>query len=149
MLDHELEIALSSARVYFEKLVATPPIIVGRAMPPSTSGVYAFSLEDEIVYVGESAGSRGLRDRIKSKHLSGDDSHALQAAFLFEFPDRKARRAHLKEKIGVRWVEIPDSLLVSVVEKLAIFVLKPRFNQSVASRSIKEMSKLSGKVLVD
>lgn len=149
MLDREVENALSSARAYFEKLVAAPPIIVGRAMPPSTSGVYAFSIGEEIVYVGESAGSRGLRDRIKSKHLSGDDSHALQAAFLFEFPDRKSRRAHLKEKIGVRWVEIPDSLLVSVVEKLAIFVLKPRFNHSVATRSMKEVAEQSCDMVVD
>lgn len=132
-----LDLVLSSAKMHVETLISSPPILLGHALPPSTNGVYAFSIGSEIVYVGEAAGSGGLRDRILSKHLSGDDRHALQAAFLIEYPDRKIRRSYLKESIAVRWVEVPDSLAVSVVEKLAILLLCPRLNVSVTKRTVK------------
>jgi len=132
-----LEEALLAAKLGFEALMASPPVLLKDAWPSMTNGVYAFSVGSEIVYVGEATGLRGLRDRICSKHVSGDDGHALQAAFSLDYPDRKARREFLKNTISVQWVEIPDSLLVSLVEKLAISVLCPRFNKSVFRRNFK------------
>ncbi len=43
-------------------------------------------LDETVVYVGEAKGSKGLRDRLLSKHLSGDESHAIQRAFADTFP---------------------------------------------------------------
>lgn len=121
----------------FEALLAAPKTLVGGANPPAKNGVYAFSFDGEIIYVGEAAGSSGLNDRILRKHVSGDEGHALQAAFREQFPDRLERRAYIKASIHVQWIEIPDSLEVSVVEKLAIAVLEPRLNQSVVRRSVR------------
>jgi hypothetical protein len=125
------------ARRLFEELLSAPRVLIGAASPPAKNGVYAFSIGDEIVYVGEAKGSSGLNDRILKKHVSGDEGHALQAAFCEQFPNRLERRTYIKSSIYVQWVEIPDSLEVLFVETLAIAVLGPRLNQSVVRRSIR------------
>jgi hypothetical protein len=131
------EVTLSSAGVLFGRLLQESRVLVGDARPPEKNGVYAFSIDGEIIYVGEASGSSGLRDRICRKHVSGDDGHALQKEFQKWFPDRLQRRAFIKETISVQWVEIPDSLMVTLVEKLAIACLKPRLNDSVKRRTIR------------
>jgi len=129
------ELALSAARVLFESLLRAPRVTVGSAIPPRTNGVYAFSIDDEIIYVGEAAGSSGLEDRILSKHVSGDEGHALQSEYKAQFPDRRDRRSFIKSAVSVQWVEVPDSLMVSLVEKLAIATIKPRLNKAVMHRT--------------
>jgi hypothetical protein len=135
-LSKKIEKSLTNAKRYLEILLSTPPILLGMASPPKKNGVYAFSLDGEIIYVGEALGLKGLRDRILSKHVSGDESHAFQKALQIDFPDRGARRAHMKSTLHVQWVEIPDSLAVSTVEKLAIEVLEPRVNKAVQNRRV-------------
>lgn len=131
------EMILSSAGGLFGRLLEAPRVSVGEAQPPEKNGVYAFSIDDEIIYVGEASGSSGLRDRICRKHVSGDESHALQKEFRRRFPDRLQRRAFIKQTILVQWVEIPDSLMVTLVEKLAIVCLNPRLNDSVKCRTVR------------
>lgn len=131
------EMILSRAGALFDKLMQASRVPVGEARPPEKNGVYAFSIDDEIIYVGEASGSSGLQDRICRKHVSGDEGHALQKEFQRQFPDRLQRRAFIKETILVQWVEIPDSLMVTLVEKLAIACLNPRLNDSVTRRTIR------------
>lgn len=128
---------VSMAGALFSTLLQATRVLVGEALPPDTNGVYAFSVDDEIIYIGEASGSSGLRDRICRKHVSGDEGHALQKEFQGRFPNRLERRAFIKETISVQWVEIPDSLIVTLVEKLAIACLKPRLNDSVKRRSVR------------
>jgi hypothetical protein len=128
---------LSVAQTLFNQLLRAPRVSVGAAAPPTKNGVYAFSLDDEIIYVGEAAGSGGLKDRILRKHVSGDEGHALQNELTLRFPDRIDRRNFIKNAIDVQWIEIADSLMVSLVEKLAIAVIQPRLNKSVKSRTCK------------
>jgi len=130
-----IDFALSMARDHLSALLNAPRTIVGRAAPPEKNGVYAFSIGTEIVYIGEAAGSSGLKDRILRKHISGDEGHALQNEFKVQFPDRGDRRHFIKNSIFVQWTEISDSLMVSVVEKLAIGIVKPRLNKAVKSQT--------------
>lgn len=131
------ETTLSAAGMLFDSLMDAQPVLLGDARPPNTNGVYTFSFGNEIIYVGEAAGTYGLWDRICRKHLSGDEGHALQKEYQFQFPDRSLRRRFLKTNILVQWVEIPDSLVVTLVEKLAIAILEPRLNESVKKRNFK------------
>lgn len=109
-------------------ILGQPAVPLGKANPPTSTGVYIFSVDDVITYVGEAKGSKGLRDRLLSKHVSGDDRHAVQRAFAVEFPDRLLRRAHLLEHVHVRWLELEDPWRVSAVERFLIWMLKPSWN---------------------
>ena len=130
------EAALSHADTAFRDLLQMSPVLIGDAMPPTKYGVYAFSQKGEIIYVGEASGSGGLKARIVNKHVSGDEGHALQKEFQSLYPNRLERRNYIKQYIHVQWVEIPDSLLVSFVEKLAIAVIRPRLNKAVQDRKV-------------
>ena len=125
------------ANQHLNALLNACPAPIGSSQPPDTNGVYAFSIADEIIYVGEASGSGGLRDRIKRKHVSGDNGHALQKALSTDFPDRAERREHIKSSVFVQWVEIPDSLMVSLVERLGILTLLPKLNSHVNERNHK------------
>ncbi|UPK18885.1 hypothetical protein [Bradyrhizobium sp. 131] len=83
----------------------------------------------EVVYVGEARGAKGLRDRLLNKHISGDDGHAIQRAFLAQFPDRLQRREHIKQHVFVRWLPIDDPARVSTVERLLIWLYSPPWNR--------------------
>lgn len=67
-------------------LLKAPAVPLGQATPPPTTGVYAFVHDGTIKYVGEAIGSKGLRDRLLSKHISGDKGHTLQRIFSPDFP---------------------------------------------------------------
>ncbi len=110
-------------------LVASPPVLLGVADPPNVHGVYMLSVDDEIVYVGEAKGAKGLRDRLLSKHISGDDSHSIQRAFKLEFPDRGLRRDHIKRTVSVRWLPIANTARVSTVERFLIWLYEPAWNK--------------------
>lgn len=83
-----LENILSAIADDVQALLKAPAVPLGKATPPSTSGVYLLSVGDNVTYAGEAKGSKGLRDRVLSKHISGDDNHAIQRAYLAGFPDR-------------------------------------------------------------
>jgi hypothetical protein len=131
------ETTLSAAGTLFDRLMAAQPVLLSDARPPNKNGVYAFSIDGEIIYVGEAAGSSGLWDRICRKHVSGDEGHALQKEYQHQFPDRLQRRDFLKTNVFVQWVDIPDSLMVTAVEKLAIAILEPKLNDAVKKRNFK------------
>ena len=84
-------------------LLTSSPVLLGVANPPNVFGVYMLLVDDEILYVGEAKGRKGLRDRLLSKHISGDDNHAIQRAFKPDFPDRGLRRDHIKRTVSARW----------------------------------------------
>ncbi|MGB8742469.1 MAG: hypothetical protein WCD52_20155 [Xanthobacteraceae bacterium] len=109
-------------------LLASSPALLGTANPTSERGVYMFWKDDEIKYVGEAKGSKGLRDRF-SKHISGDDGHAIQRALESEFPNRLLRRKHMRETISARWLAIPDDGRISTVERLLIWLYAPPWNR--------------------
>jgi hypothetical protein len=112
-----------------ENLLSMPPVRLADADIPNTSGVYVLLVDGESKYVGEAKGSQGLRDRILNKHLSGDDSHAIQRAFKQVYPDRILRRQHVRNHVFVRWVVISDPARVSIVERIVIWLLCPSWNR--------------------
>jgi hypothetical protein len=110
-------------------LLAFSPVSLGAANPPNVTGVYMRLVDSEIVYVGEAKGANGLRDRLLSKHISGDDNHAIQRAFKPDFPDRGLRRIHIKKTVYARWLSIADPARVSTVERFLIWQYEPAWNK--------------------
>ena len=102
--------------------------LLGDADPPKNIGVYALFHAGELKYIGEAKGSKGLRDRLLSKHLSGDDNHTMQRVFLKEYPDRTDRRNYIKKTVSAKWLEMKCPDTVSAVERLLIWALKPEWN---------------------
>lgn len=125
----KLEDILSAIAEDVRALLKVPAVPLGIAMPPSTSGVYLLLVGQNVTYVGEAKGSKGLRDRLLSKHLSGDDNHAIQRAYLKDFPDRVLRRDHIRKNVLVRWLEIADPDRVSAVERVLIALYRPPWNK--------------------
>ncbi|RYG99598.1 MAG: hypothetical protein EON58_03400 [Alphaproteobacteria bacterium] len=110
-------------------LLAAPAVPLGAADPPCTTGVYALVHEGQIKYIGEAIGSKGLRDRLLSKHLSGDDGHTLQRVFAAEFPERLLRREHIKNYVYAKWHCVPDRATASALERLLIWAMRPEWNR--------------------
>jgi hypothetical protein len=129
MSPSSVEEALSIVRDDVFKLLAATPELLGLANPPNVPGVYMFLIDDVIMYVGEAKGSKGLRDRLLSKHLSGDESHAIQRAYKLDFPDRSLRRDHIKKTVLARWLPISDPARVSAVEQFLIWLYNPPWNK--------------------
>lgn len=128
MSSFSIDEAFKSIAEDVASLLALSPVKLGLAKPPNVSGVYMLIVNNLIVYVGEAKGSKGLRDRLLSKHISGDDNHAIQRAFKDEFPDRLRRRDHIKEAVTARWLPISDLARVSVVERFLIWMYQPTWN---------------------
>ncbi|ELB2162907.1 hypothetical protein QNZ85_004749 [Vibrio parahaemolyticus] len=113
-----------------ERLFKMEPILFGEAQPPRKPGVYIiYDHSGKLAYVGEAKGSGGLRDRFLSKHLSGDDSHAIQRAYKSDFPERLERRDFIKQNVSVRWVDTLDANMALVVERLLILMYQPPWNR--------------------
>ncbi|MCX8146673.1 MAG: hypothetical protein N3C59_10120 [Azovibrio sp.] len=127
---HKLAEGIAEFSRAVEVLITAEPHFIGTANPPDTSGVYAFLIEGELMYVGEAKGSGGLRDRILRKHVAGDEGHALQRHFKDRFPDRMQRREHIKRNVQVKWVVIENPEAVSVVERMVIWLLNPPLNRT-------------------
>ncbi|MBI1691049.1 hypothetical protein D9Y22_20405 [Methylorubrum sp. DB1722] len=121
--------ALQLVRQDVSALLAVPPVLLGAAKPPNTNGVYMLLVGETVKYVGEAKGSKGLKDRLLSKHISGDDSHAIQRAFSTEFPDRTLRRDHIKQTVSARWIAIEDDSRISAVEQVLIWLYDPEWNE--------------------
>ncbi len=120
--------AISGLWADVEAVIAAPSVPLGEALPPNTSGVYLLEVSNKVVYVGEAIGSKGLRDRLLSKHLSGDDSHAVQRAYKGRYPDRAIRRAQIKLEVYARWLAMEENARVSALERILIWLLKPDWN---------------------
>jgi hypothetical protein len=99
---------------------------LGSAQPPTGSGVYVlYDHEDLLAYVGLAKGSKGLWDRLTKKHISGDESHAAQRAYMDRFPDRAARRAFIKEHVKARWTQINDAARATELEPFLRWIFRP------------------------
>lgn len=112
-----------------QSLLNQEPVALSEADIPAAPGIYMFVYEGETKYIGEAKGSGGLKDRVLSKHVSGDDRHTLQRIFKEALPDRSERRKFIKSKILVKWVVISDSERVALVERLAIWLFNPPWNR--------------------
>lgn len=124
----ELDDALAAISSDVTALLSQQPVPLGSAVPPATTGVYVLSVGTEIMYVGEAKGRKGLKDRLTSKHISGDDSHAIQRAFKIEHPDRVIRREHIKKTVFAQWLEIAPDHRIAAVERVLIWMFKPPWN---------------------
>jgi hypothetical protein len=124
----QLDNALSLILKDVEALVANNPVVIDEAQPPNDHGVYMLLVDGVVMYVGEAKGSKGLRDRILAKHVSGDDNHAIQRAFREEFPDRGLRRDHIKKTVFARWLNIAEPARISAVERVLIWLYEPVWN---------------------
>jgi len=124
----ELHDVMSAISEDIDKVLSQPSVTLGQANPPTKSGIYILSLEDKVMYVGEAEGRKGLKDRLLSKHISGDDNHAIQRAFKEDFADRTMRREHIKKHVHAQWLEISDELRVSAVERTLIWMFNPPWN---------------------
>jgi excinuclease UvrABC nuclease subunit len=115
---------------YISQILASKKVHFGEANPPSTPGAYIiYDERDSLCYIGEAKGSGGLRDRLLSKHLSGDDKHAIQRAYKDSHPDRSLRRDYIKKHVRVQWVETKDANTALAVERLLILMFDPPWNQ--------------------
>lgn len=123
-----VEEAIALVRADVSRLLATTPELLGLARPPNLHGVYMLLVDEDVMYIGEAKGSKGLRDRLLSKHISGDDNHAIQRAYKLDFPDRSLRREHIKKTVRVRWLPIADPARVSAVEQFLIWLYDPPWN---------------------
>jgi hypothetical protein len=128
MTPSSIDEAFTLVRDDIAKFLATEPELLGRARPPNVHGVYMLLVDGAVMYVGEAKGSKGLRDRLLSKHISGDDNHAIQRAYKLDFPDRSLRREHIKKTVFARWPHIADPARVSAVEQLLIWLYNPPWN---------------------
>ncbi len=59
-IDHALELIGDDVAA----LLASSAVLLGIANPPNVSGVYMLLMDDEVMYVGEAKGAKGLRDRL-------------------------------------------------------------------------------------
>lgn len=66
---------------------------------------------------------------VRPQELSGDDDHAIQRAFLVEFPDRRLRREHIRKNVFAQWLEIPDTDRMLAVERVLIWLHRPPWNR--------------------
>jgi len=95
---------------------------------PSEPGVYIV-IDEQLkdCYVGKA--TRSLKDRVINKHVSGDESHALQRAYMDRYPDRLQRRNFIKENLNVKWLPISDTQRLADLERLLIWLLEPSHNR--------------------
>ena len=127
---HKLDSVVPQLKGYLERLVSAESVLFGEANPPRKPGAYIIDdHKEQLSYIGEAKGSGGLRDRLLSKHLSGDDNHAIQRAYKESWLDRRQRREYIKGNVRVRWVETPDANTALAVERLAILVFDPPWNK--------------------
>jgi hypothetical protein len=63
-----------------------------------------------------------------NKHISGDDSHAIQRAYIASYPDRQTRRKFIKNHLKVQWVVTKDARTAAAVERILIIIFNPQWN---------------------
>ena len=108
-----------------ELLMRCAPLTLGNAHPPEERGVYVFYDENETIsYVGIAA---NLHDRFH-KHVSGDESHAIQRAYKDRFPDRTLRRRFIKDNVRAKWLILNTPYMCADLERLIIWLLQCPWN---------------------
>ena len=111
-------------------LMQCESVTLGKAAPSNEHGIYIlFNELQELSYVGKAVGTKGLCDRLVSKHISGDDSHAVQRAYLSRFPDRSERRQFIKANVQAKWLNLADDTLIADLERLLIWLFHPAWNR--------------------
>lgn len=109
-----------------DSLLERPPHTLGEANLPSSPGVYVLYDENmTLSYVGIAT---DLRDRLLSKHISGDESHAVQRAYRSKFPNREKRREFIKQQVQVKWTTIDEPARAADLERLLIWLFQPAWN---------------------
>jgi excinuclease UvrABC nuclease subunit len=102
---------------------------LGNACPPEESGIYVlFDEYTTLTYAGSAA---NLCDRFH-KHVSGDESHAVQRALADRFPDRSERRTFIKENVQAKWLVISDPIKIADLERLLIWLYQPGYGIAVS-----------------
>jgi excinuclease UvrABC nuclease subunit len=99
---------------------------LGQANPPDEPGVYVLLDETTVVYVGIAT---NLNDRLRNKHISGDESHAIQRAYADRFPDRIERRGFIKQHVRAKWLVLNDPGRAADLERLLIWLYEPSWNR--------------------
>ncbi len=107
-------------------LLANPTCELGKAQPPRELGVYV--LFDEYTTLAYAGISANLSDRFL-KHVSGDESHAIQHALSVRFPDRVERRRFIKDRVQVKWLVVHDPNKLADIERLLIWLYEPIWNR--------------------
>jgi excinuclease UvrABC nuclease subunit len=107
-------------------LLGSPPCNLGNARPPEEPGVYV--LFDEYTTMTYAGIAIDLCDRFH-KHVSGDESHAIQRALAERFPDRTARRKFIKENVQAKWLVTKDATRLADLERLLIWLYQPVWNR--------------------
>ncbi len=126
----DLDRVLPEIESYISKLMDSEKVLFREASPPKEPGTYiVYDHENNLSYIGEAKGSGGLKDRLISKHLSGDDNHAIQRAYKWSHPDRGLRREYIKNNVSVRWVATRDANTALAVERLLILMFNPPWNR--------------------
>lgn len=110
-------------------LFSAKEYLLGDAQPTNEIGVYALFYKKKLRYIGEAKGSRGLKDRLLSKHISGDDRHTLHKVFISDYPNKEDRKSFIKSNIGAKWVSLTCPDTVSALERLLIWSLQPEWNK--------------------
>lgn len=124
-----LDVVLPEIESYISKLMDSKKVLFREASPPKEPGAYiVYDHENNLTYIGEAKGSGGLKDRLLNKHLSGDDTHAIQRAYKSSHPDRRQRREYIKDNVSVRWVATRDANTALAVERLLILIFNPPWN---------------------
>jgi excinuclease UvrABC nuclease subunit len=109
-------------------LLRKPSYSLNGANLPTEPGVYIIIDEKgNDCYVGKA--TRSLRDRVLSKHVSGDESHAIQRAYKDQFPDRVERRRFIRDNMRVKWLQVADQIKIVDLERLLIWLLQTRCNR--------------------
>jgi excinuclease UvrABC nuclease subunit len=99
---------------------------LGEALAPRESGIYVlFDEHTTLTYAGM---ARDLCDRFH-KHISGDESHAIQRALAERFTDRTERRKFIKENVQASWRVVSGAVRLADLERLVIWLYQPSWNR--------------------
>lgn len=109
-----------------ESLLQSRPYALSEADPPNSPGVYV--LYDENMTLTYAGIATDLRNRLLNKHVSGDESHAIQRAFRNRFPDRASRREFIKRNVRAKWMLVQDPARAADLERLLIWLFQPAWN---------------------
>lgn len=131
----DLEKAFSYCALLLNSRVYDPKMI-GDNEVPKDIGVYLWRLKktNDIVYVGQAIGQKGLYQRIVRQHLNKSYKGVLKEQIMAEF--------HLSQEQAVSYLEdywafsfIPvertDKYLVNLVEALLINEFRPKYDRTV------------------
>jgi excinuclease UvrABC nuclease subunit len=128
-LQEKLLLRWRTFAVDVERLMRQPAVRIAQARIPETPGVYIIlNPQQRECYVGKA--TRNLRDRVLRKHVSGDESHAIQRSYESKYPDRTERRKFIREKMYVKWLPVSNLSRIADLERLLIWRLRTKYNRA-------------------